>query len=1164
MTLREGLIRGWQEMTTEISTNMELYDYFSQKLNPVNFWSNLTSSLRETQFGNQRISTPMLASDIKKPDLQKLKLSLPERGYTPPAILPAKQKVTIPKGTFTEGPGNKLTTLSAAKLSPIESLTRKLPGPAQSVLQNIKEGFAGTGQINKTLEGETTYDTGLLGFLRPGGFGKPEFQKIDERVRALEEAGVNTNRAYNIALADVRNSSAGPKAADKNEGLSKVEIDALAGVRRGEIADTALGALDFTGLGSLRKQATTQVGKIAPTALEEAYKVLGPVGKDPKSKLQSLKDALTWVQTSFTSQFTPLRKAEQQIYKVAGIERPRLDLARKFEQVAGAPAKAEADIIRFKNLVVDPIKNNYDDFNALLFLKRTRDRLEHDFDPTVSRKVGNWTIERTREGIQQLRIKLGEDLFNKLDTVSTAQFQISMDKALNLQVAAGRMAPELYEAIKKSNDFYAPFKVMKYTEELESGAARGIATTQELTKKITGIYDEDFQIGDILQRSAEIIYRSRILAEKNLKMLELADLGKIDAQGLYVKALKEGDTAPKGFEKVSYFRNGTKESLAVTREIADALSGGQASRGLVSKALAGIAVPFRWGATTANAAFQIVNLLFADLPRLAIISRYGLKDPLDAVRFPMDMAYAFFTSMTGNFGKPNKLFMQWLESGAANSTIQRELTPEAFIPKFVKLKPRTVAGSVVKVARNFTIDAVAGFANAIEETAKIAGFKRAMRIEGIDKLPPTEAAKKMQEIVTEIRNYSGSPDFFRKGTVSTEKNGISMNVLFMFFNARIQGAAADFARLAGATGGKDAGVAWARLATIIGTPAVTLAMLNNSAEYRDDYLAIPEEERRNYFMVPRNVFFFTDDGQRVRDYWRIPKREIVKLFSNLLEGAVEFGRTADPTRLDDLAIDFLEDISPISVQGNSFSERVESTVSSMNPLFKAPVELGLGRNTYFHQDTVPERLKNVSPELQYKKNTPEFFKFMGEKLGWSPLMIEQAVQSSTAGLFTQFIPPANNQDRTIVSQLPGLKRFVRSRTVNETVQQGRINEFLTSQADETVTLQREAEALHARLSSMSSAAANTEAKRIKKENPRLFAELKDVVEQDKLGLSYNDRLIRMLQVRNGQRAQFIYQELQMLPDDNARNAYIAELREKKLISTEVFQQLKHLKETSEI
>ena len=122
-------------------------------------------------------------------------------------------------------------------------------------------------------------------------------------------------------------------------------------------------------------------------------------------------------------------------------------------------------------------------------------------------------------------------------------------------------------------------------------------------------------------------------------------------------------------------------------------------------------------------------------------------------------------------------------------------------------------------------------------------------------------------------------------------------------------------RLAGKTGSKEAGAAWARLTTIIGIPALALALINQSDEYKEDYEAIPEQERRNYFMIPRDKFFFTEDGERVRDYWRIPKREMVKLFGNLIESSVEFAREKTPDALRQYAISFLEDTSPVNIEG---------------------------------------------------------------------------------------------------------------------------------------------------------------------------------------------------------------------------------------------------------
>lgn len=726
--------------------------------------------------------------------------------------------------------------------------------------------------------------------------------------------------------------------------------------------------------------------------------------------------ATSYLQRALVAEFTPLRELEAKLYGKEDI--PLVNMARKFEQVAGAPAKAQADVIDFRRAVVDPIRKHADDFNSYLFLKRVEDRLSRDPE---RKKVADWSIEKARTGLDELKAKVGDETYKQLEAAGDA-YQKEMDKALRLQVESGRMSEDLYEQIVNSRDFYAPFKVLRHIEESEflKGTGRRVATTQDLTKKIAGIEKEDFQLGNILQASAEQIVRSRILAEKNLKMLELDRLADLDPKGDLIRRVEKDDERPKqGYQFVRLLKDGKEKILEVEDVVADAVQGlnpKQAS--LLSQVMAMARRPLQLGATSANAGFQAVNLFFADLPRQALVSRYGVKSAKDLYQFPLDWTYSLLSSIKGNFGKPNQLYMDWLRSGAANSTVQRELTPEAFRPTLGIAKPG------VKNLASSALNSVAKFSNAIEETSKILGLKRGMKAEQIAKMSPAERQQAMEKIAAEVRNYSGSPDFARRGSETRE-----LNLLFMFFNARLQGITSDLTRLAGKTGKKEGAVAWARLGTAIGIPTTLLALLNNSDEYKEDYAKIPDWEKKSYWMIPRDSYFTNDDGEQIRDYWRIPKRELGQLFGNTIESAVEFAYKRDPKTAKQWSIDMLENLSPINLQGKTMGERAESAFSGLNPALKLPAEAIMNRDTFRHRDIVPEYMRKAKPSEQYRESTPRPYRMAGKALGVSPLQLEHAVEGATGSAVSQFNIRPQPEGRSQLAGYPIARRFFRSGSV---------------------------------------------------------------------------------------------------------------------------------------
>jgi orotate phosphoribosyltransferase-like protein/2'-5' RNA ligase len=632
-----------------------------------------------------------------------------------------------------------------------------------------------------------------------------------------------------------------------------------------------------------------------------------------------------------------------------------------------------------------------------------------------------------------------------------------------------------------------------------------------------------------------------------------------------------GDKARPGYKMIEYLDAGTVKALEARNDIAKALEGlhrGEAS--VISKAAMLAAQPFKLGATTFNLAFQPVNLLFADLPRAALISKYGVRRVEDLVRFPADWLYSAFTAAAGNFGYHNNLYTDFMKSGAYNSTIQRSLTPEAFKPELGVKRPalpKRVLNSVAKIG------------SAIEETSKLLGIKRGMRFEKLDTLSEEDQASRMREIASEVRRYSGSPDFWRKGIISTGQTLENMNLLFMFVNARIQGTAADLARLSGRTGGGRPGTAaWLRLSLAVGIPALTL-MLHNlddddreipgpegpwKTNNRESYNAVPDWEKKNYFMIPRNQYFMNDRGDRVRDYWRIPKREIVQLMSNTIEAGILFAHDREPGQLKQFAGEFLENLSPVGISGTTAMERAESFVGSMNPIMKTPAEVIFNRDTFRHRNIVPDYIdhvksKDLPPGEQYTRSTSGAFVKVGKALGVSPLLVEHATRGVTAGLVTQFMPPKPQPGRSPVLSYPAIgpvaRRFVRSEATAKESDNEILDEAIKDKAVEKVTRNHEADQLY------QSWKKNPDGKDLKAfldkhgASPEIGKQAFSLKEDDDKNLTNDERQIKQLAVEDGSRVNFLKTMLDG-KNETERQTLVREWRLKGIASPDVLRQLR--------
>ncbi len=631
-----------------------------------------------------------------------------------------------------------------------------------------------------------------------------------------------------------------------------------------------------------------------------------------------------------------------------------------------------------------------------------------------------------------------------------------------------------------------------------------------------------------------------------------------------------GEKARPGYKMVEYLDAGTVKALEVRDDFAKALEGlhrGEAT--MVSRAALLVAQPFKWGATTFNLAFQPVNLFLADLPRAALISKYGVRRPGDLVRFPADWLYSLFTSMAGNFGFRSDLYEEFMKSGAYNSTIQRELTPEAFKP---------VVGVEKSALPKRIVHGAAKVASALEETSKLLGIRRGKRFENFDSLSKAEQVEKMREIASEVRRFSGSPDFWRKGIISTGQTLENMNLLFMFLNARIQGTAADLARLSGrAGGGRLATAAWLRLSLAVGIPALTL-MLHNldddeieldgpegpwKTTNRESYKQVPDWERENYFMIPRGRYFLNDRGERVRDYWKIPKREIVKLFGNMIEAGVQFADEKNPEHVRKFAVTLLENLSPVNISGKTSMERAESGVGSLNPILKTPAELIFNRDTFRHRKIVPDYIdkvpsKDLPPEEQYTRATSRAFIRLGKVLGVSPLLLEHGTRGFTAGLVTQFMPPRPQPGRSPVLSYPAIgsiaRRFVRSESMAKESDSEILDEALKNQATERVMRNRQAYQLY------QSWKKNPEGKQIdaflneRGVSPEIEKQVLSMKKDDDKNLTRNERQIKQLGVENGDRASYL-KTLLNGKDASTQELMIEAWREKGIASKEVIKQL---------
>lgn len=872
--------------------------------------------------------------------------------------------------------------------------------------------------------------------------------------------------------------------------------------------------------------------------LNAVYKIFEPAPRQRRSVGQVLKDTRESIRTGLSSKFRPLDKLADDISAAYGSTVKRI--AGTFEALKGSTGRSEAEVYRFDNDVSRAVKGKEKDFNAYMFLRRSLDRLNMDLADiqkaqagtevkTLNRRaVAGYTIPQLESNLAALEAKLGPEVKATFEKAAD-QYQQHMDKALRWQVESGRMSAEVYDSIKAGNQFYAPFKVLKYLEESNrpAGTGKRIDTPAEYTKAMEGIEDPNFKLGDMLAAGRMGLRVSRILSDKHAAMRTMADLAPFDVEGKFIQRLKEGTEAPAGSEAVNVFESGKQVRYAVPKEVAEAVQlFDTQGTGLVETIFRGGAVPFRAGATAWNIPFQVSNLM-ADIPRSVLVARTGFRgNPVDLVRLPFDYVHSVYASLMGDVVspitglKPPKLFLDFLDSGAAGTTMQEAFTPGALrFHQSSRLAQGTKLGKTV-------LRTIPQIATAIEQSTKIFGVMRAMRMSGQES--GAALYKNGKDLLTEVRRFSGSPDF---GRIGKWTDAYRLNVMVPFLNARIQGTVADLGRLSGRDGAKTAAATWTKLGLAIGVPTAALYALNNSDEYAEDYAKIPEKEKQNYWHFPKDSFVTLDNGEKIRDYWRIPKRESGKWVANLTESSLDFARHTNPEQAGRWLKSLIEDVSPVNVQGNSLQERGESVVAGLNPLLKAPLEVVTGRDLYRHRDVVPQSMQKASPENQFTDRTPEAFKRLAEAMPdvapevlRSPIMLENMTRNLTAGLFTQFLPGRPVEGRSELENNPMLKRFQAALYTDEREVRQEIEALQRESADTYLDRHRGAEKILKDNKSAPLKDILVSAARSPGADVRLLQHTVDLYVAEKAGITGPERQLLALPIT--QRAQFIARRLE--------------------------------------
>jgi hypothetical protein len=720
------------------------------------------------------------------------------------------------------------------------------------------------------------------------------------------------------------------------------------------------------------------------------------------------------------------------------------------------------------------------DFQRYIAAKRVIDRLDTQerkraAGEDVSRQTGNITKQFAQVIIEELEKVYDPEKMEEFEARAEA-FQEHMDEMLKTLQAAGIISQETYDQIKEDNDFYAPFSVVqeklladqdaqpvgisgvikrikgighqlpKSIEEatdfmndlakametqqispeeyfhtavqtLKDLRDSGVITTEKYDNWISHLENPGFQIQDIIDAAANMIYKAEGMALKNIMMQRLYELKQYDTKGMFIQDVEgfmpmtvKGETrmVPKplnqipveeGMAPIRLRVDGDVKTVAVNKRAAEKLNMmNNFETSTLMKGVDLINKIFRALVITLSPGFQAVNFAI-DLIRTTMLSRYGLlagrglaQPLLNAILYVPQYIEALMHSSAGNVGVRTDTFKQWMESDSFskgmfdnlfdNEKKVKEITAtgaKRILHFFTKLKFIEVPGSI------------------LEQTHKIVVHQRGMAVEGLkpemftamlsslfdshvnSSMTKDELKDAMDRLNYEVQNYAGSPNF-----PQTHKWLKITSIFLQFFSARVKGEATDYRRVANLFTGKGEGVklsAQERTQMLMqfggmGAVIAAYAIANNlEDDDEEQFNSIPTYHQENSLNIPAGEFEFEfEDGSRstFRDYIKIPMRGITATMNVAANSFVKYYKRQSPDELKNVALTFLANSSPVNLHGDDTREKGESLVSNLTPVFKYFLEYSFNRNTHRHRDIINDQYGDGSMLAKYKawQNSP--------------------------------------------------------------------------------------------------------------------------------------------------------------------------------------------------
>jgi hypothetical protein len=850
----------------------------------------------------------------------------------------------------------------------------------------------------------------------------------------------------------------------------------------------------------------------------------------PESRVQNFYDL---VKIKMVEQFAPIEDTLSRYMRSAKISLlPSDHITNQIDRVLNAKNMA-GQFLR-NNGFEDVVKNanNLESVNQYLIARHTRNFMDRGID------IGGARLkEKDRQMVEFLSNEVATRDGRTYQQVADQISEYS-NRILDYAVDTGIVNRELAARLKQIYPDYVPINRV-FTEVEKSGptfGARNVASLGEQTivRRLTGSEREIENVFDsLIVRTVDAI----IQGERNKTARMLAGYRHLPGNPFQLRRVPEGESAK---NTISFLENGEKITYETIKEVADSAKNLNPQQ------------------------FNILAQIGAMPVRLLKLGTTGINIPFTLANVVRDQAQAIVNSFRGvgfKAATPTK-FYQAVREALTHGRVYQEMVEEGAMFTNFDIARNQVAPTLAamrakrdlpsRIIHTVTspkqlLRAAENIIGRSEEVTRIQQFistRESMMSMGYSKREATIIASRAAREVT--------ANFMRRGEF-----GSVLNAMIPYLNASIQGVRAFVRSMA-----RDPVGTTARASAVIVAPMTFVTLWNlGSEDRREAYMDIAEYEKENNFVIiPPNP---TQDEEGRWNVIKIPIMPGISGLSIMPRKIVESVRDEHEIEFRDFYRSALKTVSPVGASGRE-------VVSAVTPQILRPtLEAMAGERFFTGAPIIPRSMEGLSPEHQRFDHTSGTVARLSNILGVAPIHGEQFIRGHFGQLGSQGINAVDNL-MAMIGVIPAeeiggqsipegvVGRFTKAYGGEiERSEAKVIRDITRMRNDERFTLRAEAESLHQKLSELESHEANQIVAATKEENEKLFEELKKVVQEERRGLTYPERLMMQLGVQNGDRARYINQYmLENFDTSEERNEYLNELRRKKVISDNVLKQLK--------